>query len=126
MYDFVKNALPPDSTVQHAIPSSVAMLPVDTQVLNHEQFETYLSMKNVAVGDNVLEFWRDNENLFPDLAILARKFVTPPGSTASVEATFSELKIMLNDRRLGLNPENISKMLVSRSLMKLEEAGFMT
>ena len=59
-----------------------------------DEFREYVSllMTNWRVND-VMEWWSDNEEKFPNIAKLARKYLAIPASSAPSERVFSQMKL---------------------------------
>lgn len=69
---------------------------------------------------NLLLFWKENSNVFPKLAELARKTFMIPATSIASESNFSFAGLTMNNRRTNLKPEKLNQLLFLRSL-KLSE-----
>ena len=58
-----------------------------------------------------LEWWRENEQRFPKLQLLAKKYLCIPGSSVPAERLFSKAGELVSKRRNRLKPKNIDMML---------------
>ena len=50
------------------------------------------------------QWWKANEPRFPLLAVLARDYLSIPGSSSSLEHLFSRFGLVINPRRNRINP----------------------
>ena len=83
-----------------------------------EQLVRYLREPRVPMDTNVLEFWKTHKGIYPDLAQLARRYLsTPPGSAAS-ERVFSKAKHVLKDTRLKMKPGNLEMNLLLKLALR--------
>lgn len=59
------------------------------------------------------EFWSDaiNTGRYPNLQVLAKKYLSAPASSSESERLFSTAGIVLTDLRNRLSPENLRKLL---------------
>lgn len=55
------------------------------------ELDRYFNAEFFDVGDNINEFWRNNESRFPTISKVARKILSIPPSTAECERSFSRL-----------------------------------
>lgn len=62
-------------------------------------------------NDDLLSFWRQKRNDFPNIARIARKVLAIPASNTSVERLFSSTKTTVGDRRTKLGTEKIDKLM---------------
>ncbi|CAF4438682.1 unnamed protein product [Didymodactylos carnosus] len=67
---------------------------------------------------NPLVFWKDHQQKFPYLAKLARHLYSIPATSAGVERQFSAAGLVINERRLSLNPDTVEDILFVRSIQK--------
>ena len=77
-----------------------------------DEFKEYMSlpMTNWRVN-NVMEWWSDNEEKFPNIAKLARKYLAIPASSAPSERVFSQMKIIVERKRWRMDPERLESVL---------------
>lgn len=61
--------------------------------------------------DDVMEFWRTREHLFPNLALVARVLMALPMTTAKSEGSFSISGCLLRDKRATITPCRAEKIL---------------
>jgi hypothetical protein len=87
-----------------------------------DELTKYLEMyiDKTTLPQNLLDFWRTNQSLFPTLAKLARKIHCIPATSAAVERQFSGAGMVLNERRTCLDPDNLDNILFIRSMQKLK------
>lgn len=64
----------------------------------------------------ILEFWKQNENRYPNLSQLARKLLPIPPSSSSSERVFSTAGRVIEERRTLLNPESLDAILFLHNL----------
>ena len=70
---------------------------------------------------NPLEFWKQHQELFPVLTLLARQIYCIPASLAAVERSFSSSGFILNERLTSLHPNQFDNITVVRSMEKLKK-----
>jgi hypothetical protein len=58
-------------------------------------------------------------SVLPNLTQLAKKIFCVPASSAGIERSFSRLKYVVDDQRLSMRKENVSKLLISETLKDL-------
>jgi len=61
-----------------------------------------------------LAWWRENERLFPNLAVLAKRFLAIPASTSEVERLFSAGELITENRRNLTSASLAEQMLLIR------------
>ncbi|XP_011862111.1 PREDICTED: zinc finger BED domain-containing protein 1-like [Vollenhovia emeryi] len=74
------------------------------------QFQAYLSEPQLRVDLDYLEWWKTRADKFPALAILARKYLSIPATSASAERTFSTAGNIVTPKRNCLSPENVNML----------------
>lgn len=62
-------------------------------------------------NEDVLEFWRKNNHLYPRLAIVAKAILAIPITSASAESSFSIAGCLIRSRRASLAPHRVEKVL---------------
>ena len=69
----------------------------------------------------ILKYWCANRETYPELANLARRYLScPPGSAAS-ERLFSQAKHVLRDTRLSMLPDNMEmNIFLKKALYSLD------
>ena len=70
--------------------------------------------KDVKSGQDLLTYWRDNEERLLALAALARKMHSAPASSAKAERTFSEAGRIVEKRRTRLLSSRVGDPLILR------------
>ncbi|CAD5231002.1 unnamed protein product [Bursaphelenchus xylophilus] len=71
---------------------------------------------NVDADINVMQFWKGNEDRFPQLASIARRVFCVPASSSEVERMFSCLRNLVDEKRTLLDKDLTAKLLVGRRL----------
>ena len=89
----------------------------DENAHNHHYVETndeiqlYKRMQNLPIKTNnkfncpLINFWKVNENKFPVLSQLARKYLIIPATSAPTERLFSTASLVISKKRSRLNPD---------------------
>ncbi|CAF3426928.1 unnamed protein product [Rotaria sp. Silwood1] len=95
-----------------------------TSTIKNDELEKYLRMNidNVYKQPNPLPFWRDHENKFPGLALLARRLFSIPVTPAGVERQFSSAGLTISERRSSLDSDTVNDILFVRSVQTLLES----
>ena len=85
------------------------------------EMNTYLQFKITNLKstnddrDDPLHFWREQENILPNLSILAKKILCIPASSAAVERAFSSAGLVVSQRRTSLKPSLVNDIILIRS-----------
>ncbi|CAF4165076.1 unnamed protein product [Rotaria sordida] len=73
------------------------------------------------IHDDLLLFWRNKKETFPNIAKVARKVLAVPAANTSVERQFSCSKIIIGDRRTRLGAEKLDKLIfLQKNLLPLK------
>lgn len=80
--------------------AQTTVVPID--VASHE-LPVYLSTPCLAESTHPLMFWKENQNSFPNLSVLACKYLAIPASSAPVERIFSVAGKIFRPDRCHLN-----------------------
>ena len=64
----------------------------------------------------LLEYWKIQQKLYPNLARVGRIVLAIPASSATSERCFSDAGFTINIRRSSLDPDNLNKLLFIRSI----------
>jgi len=81
--------------------------------ITHE-LPVYLSTPCLAEDADPLLFWKENQNSFPNLAVLACKYLAIPASSAPVERIFSVAGKIFRPERCRLNDKTFKELLTIR------------
>lgn len=98
---------------------------VDDYIKNEiKQFHEYFSLCRQSIKNNehfsILDLWKwfnENEliNVFPNLYIALKIYLTIPSSNCSAERAFSKLKRVKNKYRTTINQENLTALMILAS-----------
>ena len=85
------------------------------------EVERYISCKVGASdeGLTVLQWWKKNEFFFPNLSILAKRYLCVPASSVSSERVFSLAGELVNKKRSRLSPSNINMLIFLNKNLRL-------
>jgi len=75
------------------------------------EVQNYLKLDVIGENESPLKFWQKNEVQFPNLAILARKYLAIPATSGEIERLFSVAGAIARSRRARLTIPNLEKML---------------
>ena len=79
------------------------------------QVDEYLTSPTLPEDEDPLSFWKTNKNRFPDMAVLACKYLQTPTSSAPVERLFSIAGKIFRPERCRLSGELFEKLMFIRS-----------
>ncbi|RAL42452.1 hypothetical protein DM860_016739 [Cuscuta australis] len=83
---------------------------------------------NDNIDFDVLEWWKQNEHMFPSLGMLARQLLSVPVSTVAVEPEFSSNVNILTDYRSCLSIESLEALVCNRDWLlarrRAQESGY--
>lgn len=82
------------------------------------ELNNYKFMKTEPLSTDPLHFWRMKENVFPNVAIQAKKLLSMPATSVPCERLFSAGGILINKRRSSLHPEHVRQMLCLHSWLE--------
>jgi len=74
------------------------------------ELSSFLALPLIKRKDCPFEFWKANNITFPNLASLARKFLSTPASSVYSARLFSEAGNIYEDHRSRLLPQNAEKL----------------
>lgn len=79
----------------------------DPVTQSKKEVENYLNCELSSNDETILEWWRDNEIFFPQLAIIAKQMLAIPASSVSSERVFSLAGNILSKKRSRLTAANV-------------------
>ncbi len=82
------------------------------------EVEDYLEKVANTKFDCPLEFWKMQEDKFPRLAKLARRYLAIPATTGSVERVFSIAGAIARARRASMLPELLRALVLYREYLR--------
>ena len=70
--------------------------------------ELQVYINNAFMADKyLLDWWKINQSIYPNLVKLARKLLTIPATSATCERVISTADVLIDKRRTRLSPENV-------------------
>ena len=70
---------------------------------------------------DILSYWKANRSIYPNLANLARRYLSTPPGSAAPERMFSLAKHVLKDTRLSMKPQNLEmNLFLKRALQSFD------
>lgn len=85
------------------------------------QFDLYLTEPQIGHNCDIFKWWKSNEERFPAIALLAKKFLGIPSTSANAERVFSTAGNIVSAKRSSLLPENVNVLIFlfqNRQLLK--------
>lgn len=76
-----------------------------------EEVRGYRASRPAGLQDNPLSWWRENENNYPLLARLAKRYLCVPGSSVASERVFSTAGDIITAKRSCLTPAHVNELL---------------
>jgi hypothetical protein len=80
------------------------------------ELSDYVNMK-VSKDTDMMQFWRDNSKLLPNMFLVACRILCIPASSAASERVFSTAGRVLEKRRTNLSPNTVDSLLFLHSNM---------
>lgn len=71
-----------------------------------------------ASDENVLQYWKQRQNTFPALAMLAKERLAEPASTGSIERRFSTAGDLCRARRASMKVSTINTLILYREYVE--------
>jgi len=71
--------------------------------------------------NNPLEWWKTKQALYPNVALLAKRLLCIPATSAPAERLFSHAGLVLSKLRASLNPDNAQNLILLHDNWKLVE-----
>ena len=84
---------------------------------NETEMNDYFLKPAISGLCNPLSFWKDHENTYPKLAILAMKYLAVPASSAPVERLFSMAGKVFFPERCNLSDKTFETSMFLRGYM---------
>jgi hypothetical protein len=94
---------------------------ITNSVRARRELQMYLQVKLINCtysndeNDNPLLFWKEQQNVLPNLSQLAKKIFSIPASSAAVERAFSSAGVIISQRRSNTNPSMVNDIILVRS-----------
>ncbi|CAF1483898.1 unnamed protein product [Rotaria sordida] len=88
-----------------------------------QELMEYIALNDILqLDDDVLMFWKNNQNKFPILSSIVADIYSIPASNTTVERLFSSAGNTISNRRTNLNPDKVNKLLfLNKNLLLLKE-----
>ncbi|KAJ4929299.1 hypothetical protein JOQ06_004909 [Pogonophryne albipinna] len=84
-----------------------------------QQLDDYLSEVPIPRSENPLGYWRSKQDRFPDLAKVARKYLSAPCTSTDSERLFSAASHVLDEKRNRLMADKAEKLLFIKKNLPL-------
>jgi len=92
---------------------------------SEEEYIIYIKESPISQKEHPLGYWKLNNNRFPILSILARRYLAIPATSASIESTFSIGGNIITKSRNKLSSTTIKELILLKSwktsIKRLEE-----
>ncbi|XP_073710442.1 zinc finger BED domain-containing protein 4-like [Misgurnus anguillicaudatus] len=90
-----------------------------TQSRTEGQINMYLSEPPIPRSESPLEYWKRNKSQFPDLASLARKYLSAPCTSIDSERLFSAAANVMDEKRNRIGCEKAEMLLFIKKNLPL-------
>jgi len=90
--------------------SLLAEMFAESQVVDNKVNE-YLSMPQISLKNDPFKWWAGNQDRFPILSRLAKKYLSISATSTSSERLFSQAGNIMTAKRTQLNPKLFEKLL---------------
>jgi len=85
------------------------------------EFQKYKMEQHLDRNGEPLEWWRQNDKRYPNLAQLAKKYLGIPATSAPCERVFSTSGNVVTEKRSRLDPENVRNLVFLNYNLKLRQ-----
>ena len=85
--------------------------PVTMGVNSDLEYVTYENEREISRNENLIEWWRRNQNKYPKISQMAWKYLCIAATSAPSERMFSASGHLTSDRRSRLTPDNANILL---------------
>jgi hypothetical protein len=85
------------------------------RVEHSDELQIYLSLPQVDENADLLEWWKNNQQQFPNLSQMARDYLAIPASSVPCEQVFSAGKNLITDKRNRLVGKTVRMCLCLKS-----------
>lgn len=79
-----------------------------------DEVTEYMALPAEPQGTNLLEWWAENSDRFPHLALMARQYLSVPATSASAERLFSLAGANFSDHRKNMTDEHLADLLFAK------------
>ena len=76
-----------------------------------EEVQEYLKLDEIDWEENPFTWWAQNEKYFPNIAILAQRYLSVPAASAASERMFSDAGNLMGPKRTRMNPELFKRII---------------
>ena len=83
----------------------------DEQQTQRDEFTHYLEEPPLNPNGNPLKWWMVNEQRFPKVSCIARKYLCAPSTSVPSERVFSAAGNIVSKKRSSLLPENVNSLI---------------
>ena len=99
-----------------AVAPTPAPAPSQKKKSHADELKAYLALPQIEnAGEwSGVEWWKENAELFPNLAVMARQYFGCPASSATVERLFSQVGIAFSKKRRSAGADQISNLLFTK------------
>jgi len=111
MDDILERGVRPASEVEQQRVVEAAVPGTDSA---EEQVRLYLAQPNIPRSESPTAWWQANAGLFPQVAEVARRYLSAPATSVPSERLFSAAGLIYTDRRNRLLPERAEMLLFIR------------
>ena len=80
----------------------------DEQQSFRDEFTSYIEEPPLHPNSNPLQWWMRNEERFPKVAAVARRYLCAPSTSVPSERVFSARGNIVTKKRCSLLPENVT------------------
>ena len=81
------------------------------------EFQAYIHDPIMPGIKSTYEYWKMNQHRFPSVAILAKKYLAVPGTSASSERVFSTAGLTITKNRSNLHPDTVDAIIFLNKLL---------
>ena len=85
-----------------------------------DEVSAYMAKECISIDSNPLAWWKDNESVYPNVAMLAHCYLAVPATSVPSERVFSTAGDIVTANRSALTTDNVDKLIFLKKNLKIE------
>lgn len=101
-----------ENLLGHTFPDAgVQQMPMSVYAIVEEEVTKYRSAPSLPLSEDPLNWWKKNQQIYPLISKLAKRYLCIPGTSVSAERVFSTAGDIVTAQRSTLASEHVDQLL---------------